>query len=241
MKKLVLGSLAFAALASQTTGCSTSDEFATVDATWEIVELNADSTIARELECDVDITTVALHNQPITPSGAPNGDAFVDLFDCDAHVGSSAPLPPTVYQTFLSATNESGTEVFADSLAVDLDVRDVDLQYDVDFLDNGGYFDIGWRLKDADGFFNCNEQPGLENVDVVLTFLDNNKLIAKEVKCDLGSVLSQGLHEGPYSISLSAIDRASGDPIGKSPAVEKTINFQNAVTQVDVEILFPAP
>src|SRR5207253_11514498 len=85
-------------------------------------------------------------NQPIDSAGNAVGSPIIDLFDCVAGAGTSAPLPPTTYETWVEITDHTNSNKYATSVPADLDVTDVDLTYHTDILDDGGYLAFAWSL-----------------------------------------------------------------------------------------------
>src|SRR5262245_3342853 len=101
MKNLVLASL-IALAASQAAGCiitsgDDTGEDAHISASWTLRSEASNSTAP----CPPGYDTAALINQPVDANGNPNGPEIVDLFDCARGNGTSAPLPPTLYQTWV--------------------------------------------------------------------------------------------------------------------------------------------
>ena len=101
MKKLVLASL-IALAASQAAGCiitsgddTGSDAF--ISATWQ---LRSEATNT-QATCPPGFDTAALYNQPVDANGNNAGPVIVDLFNCADGAGTSAPLAPTTYLTWV--------------------------------------------------------------------------------------------------------------------------------------------
>src|SRR5262245_1995542 len=117
MKKLVLGCLLLFFVATQATGCIiTSDggdddgDFALVSATWAFKTVGGAT-----LSCPAGFPTVALYNQRVDAENRPIGAPFIELFNCELFRGTSAELPPDVYQTWIRVTTDGGGGVYAES------------------------------------------------------------------------------------------------------------------------------
>ena len=54
-------------------------------------------------------TTAALYSQPVDIAGNAVGQPIIDLFDCAAGEGTTAPLPPDLYKMWIEITNDSNT------------------------------------------------------------------------------------------------------------------------------------
>ena len=140
MKTFVLASLIAATAA---TGCTTED--AHVGATWTVRTLNNP-----DIGCPPTITTAALYNQPVDINGDAVGQPIIDLFDCADGAGTSAPLPPDTYETWIELTNDTNTGApYATSTPAFLDVTATDLTYSAEIYDDAGYFQLSWDLVGA--------------------------------------------------------------------------------------------
>ena len=159
MKKLVLGSLVLATV-SQAAGCIiTSDdpEYAIVSAQWAL-KSNAGQT----LTCPPGTTTAAVYAQEVNTDYKPVGSPFIELYDCNAGVGNSDPLPPSVYEMWVELTSEGGGQVYATSTSRNeaapterfpdgyfVDVVDVDKTFKTTIFADAGYFQFDWDLRNA--------------------------------------------------------------------------------------------
>src|SRR5262249_15010245 len=154
---LVVGMLIVFAV-TQAAGCvivsgDDTKDYAHVSATWQIKNLASNQT----LSCPPGYATAALFNQAIDSAGRPIGSCarntdnnestcFVDLFDCSAMAGTSYPLPPTRYLTWVSVTDDSTANVYASGVPAYVDITNVDLTYSAQLLEDGGYFYVTWDL-----------------------------------------------------------------------------------------------
>ena len=250
MKNLVLGSLLLAALASQTTGCIiTSDDdggdFATMNAEWTFHTVNPQGALSPPNLCPSGFATVALHNQEVDATGRLVGSPFVDLFDCSAGRDFTDVLPPAVYETFLSVTNDSGSLVYADSISAIVDVTVADKTFKAQIVDNGGYFKLGWdlRAQQTNAAITCNNLAATDGVGVTATLTSNSSIFVPDdfdcVDGEIFSVFTDALAKGTYNVAIQAINGATpGQGIG--PAVtlsNKSIGDRNAVTDLGVVTL----
>jgi len=243
MKRLVLGTL-IALAATQAAGCvfvsdDTSDN-AHVSATWDIKNLATNQSIT----CPPGYDTAALFNQVVDAAGNPQGacsrssdnnesTCFVDLFDCAAHAGTSFALPPTRYKTWVEITDGSVSQVWASGVPAYLDVRDVDLTYSAQLLEDGGYFYVAWDLRAAsnNAALTCG-QASADGVELIGTVTGGTESKSDIWDCVDGADYTAGYRAGSYTVSVDALN-ASDQAIGTAPALtNKTIQRQNGVTNL---------
>ena len=240
MKKLVLGSLLFAALVSQTTGCIITsdgggDDFATIDAEWSFVEVDATGRVAATLPCPAGFDTVAFHNQQFDPvTDRDIGVAVVDVFDCVDGTNFTDELNPGVYESFLSVTSSSGASVYADSTAAVIDVTVDDATFGAQFIDNGGYFRIDWDLRRGTTPVGCTDIGGVE---IEATLVNTSAGIVDIFDCEWGFGYSAGVRQGTYVVKVNALN--SNDlAIGQGPTlIDRTMGFDNDIVDLGVAVI----
>src|SRR5262245_60095971 len=93
---------------SQTCKAETSH---TLTASWRLTTL-----AGTRQPCPSGYDTVAVRSQPIDLNGNPSGTPFVDLFNCAASMGSTAPLYEGTYEVSIAVTNTSGSLTYATSV-----------------------------------------------------------------------------------------------------------------------------
>lgn len=234
MKKLVLGSL-IAIVASQLAGCiiTTGDdtEDAYVSATWDIRSLASNASIP----CPPTFDTAAVYNQPVNSAGQSVGSPIIDLFNCSDRAGTSAPLPPQQYLTWVEITNSNNTSVYAKSLSAYVDVTVSDKTFNAQILDDGGYFQFAWDLRGAtsNAPLTC-AQAGLAGgapagIQLQAFISGSNQSSADIFDCeDLGGITA-GYISASYDVLIDAIDP---DPIGSAPTISSRIESPNKVTNL---------
>ena len=244
MKKLVLGTL-IALAVTQAAGCvivsgDDGGDYAHVSATWEIKTLGTSQT----LTCPPGYTTAALFNQAIDSAGRPIGSCahssdnnestcFVDLFDCGAHAGTSFPLPPTEYMTWVSITDDSTSSVWASGVPAYLNVAAVDLTYNAQLLEDGGYFYVAWDLRrmSDNSPVSCSA-AGADGADLTATVANSTESKTDVWDCVDGANYTSGLRAATYTVVLSALN-TSDQSIGEAlELTNKTIGRQNAITNL---------
>ena len=228
MKTFVLASL----IAASATGCiisSDSSNAAHVGATWQIKSVVSNSQIG----CPTGYDTAALVNQPIDSAGNDAGSPIIDLFDCAAGAGTSAALPATAYLTWVQITDHSGANVYAKSVPATLDVTDVDLTYNTDILDDGGYFALAWNLTQGGAPTTC-ATAGVEGassgVELTATVSGGTQAATDQFNCDDGQGVTSGFPAGNYTVSIDAFTSAGA--VGTAPAINSSIADRNAVTNL---------
>jgi hypothetical protein len=246
MKKLVLGSLALALIATQATGCIIVDdddddeELAVITAEWQFLNIASPAP----LPCPAGYNTVALHNQEIDGAGNSIGSPIIDLFDCIDGVKASAPLPAAVYDTFLEVTNGSGGLVYAKSLPADVDVRTVDQRFSAKIYNDGGYFAFGWALRGASGAALACEQvaelaAGVGGVEIFSTLAGTQAAVVDQFDCKKGFDFTGALRTGSYNVSINAFRDGNPDT-ALGPAVSlptRVIGDRNRVTDLGNVVL----
>lgn len=230
MKTFVLAGL----IAASATGCiiSSDSSDAHVGATWSIRTLDNPN-----IGCPPNYDTAALYNQPVDSNGNAVGSPIIDLFDCVAGAGTSAPLPPTTYMTWIEITTHDNTGApYAQSTPAYLDVTDVDLTYNAEIYDDAGYFALSWDLVGA-----ASSQPltcadaGVSGpssgVELISTISGGTAAADDQFNCEDHSGVTDPLPAGDYTLSVDAFTSAGA--VGTAPAVPNaTIDDHNAITDL---------
>ena len=247
MKRLVLGTLIALAI-TQAAGCvivSGDDDdtttYAHVSATWDIRNLATNTS----LSCPPTYTTAALFNQAVDSNGNPIGNCshssdnnestcFVDLFDCAAHAGTSFPLPPTRYITWVAITDTSTNNTWAEGVPAYVDITNVDLTYNAQLLEDGGYFYVAWDLRAAtnNAPLSCAGAGAAGGVELTATVVGSTEAKTDQWDCENGADYTAGLRAATYTVVLQALN-GSDQAIGTAPELtNKTIGRQNAITNL---------
>jgi hypothetical protein len=216
-------------IAAASTGCIISSDSGSgephVGATWQIKSIASNS----EIGCPPGFDTAALYNQPIDANGNSVGSPIIDLFDCVAGAGRSAPLPATTYSTWVEITNTNNTSVYARSVPATLDITDVDMTYNTDIYDDGGFFAMSWQLIGA-----SSNQPidcatagaaGTDGgVEAISTDISNSQNSADDqFTCSDGYGVSAALSAGAYTVVVH--------PFNNSGALGQSVTLTNKVIQ----------
>ena len=235
MKNYVLASL-IALAASQAAGCiissgddSGSDAF--ISATWQLRNEATNTTTG----CPSGYDTAALYNQPIDAAGNNAGAVIVDLFDCAAGAGTSAPLPPTLYLTWIEITTHTNTGApYAKSLSAPVDVTVSDKTFNAQILNDGGYFQLDWNLVGgtSNQSLTCAsaQATGVEAIGTDVTNGSNSN--SDIFNCEDHTGVSAGYLAGTYTVAVHALGAGDAN-IGSAPdLVNKSIRPQNQVTDL---------
>lgn len=242
MKNFVIGSL-IAVAATQVAGCviqsDNTSNYATVGASWQIKNVSG-----APLSPPAGFTTAALFNVAVDSNGTPlapctgpesvSGTCFVDLYNFEDHAGVSAPLPPAMYQTWISITDTNGHNAYATSLSAYLDVRDIDLDFNTTIFDNGGYFAVDWDLKAASNSATLScAQAGATSVQADVTVSGSTSFVdTNPWPCEDQYGVTSVIPVGSYTVSVQALDSAAGY-LGKAPEyTTKVIQGPNKVTDL---------
>jgi len=146
MKNLVLGALL--AVASVSTGCSSSDSGVTVDVSWKFTHLEDGTARA----CPTNFGTAVIKSQLINDSShLGSGSDFSDLFNCSAMAGTIVLPTADQYLVWVEIQNDSGSSTYATSNSTFVDTTFATDPVDVEIIDDGGYFFFTWDLEDTTG------------------------------------------------------------------------------------------
>lgn len=185
--------------------------------------------------CPTGYDTVALYNQQVTSTGTLIGSPIIDLFDCAAGTGTSAPLPPAVFLSWLDVTNTNNTSTYARSIEVSIDLTTSDKSFSAQILNDGGYFMLAWNLYGAssNADLTCAQASAAGGVEAIATDVSDSSNAATDVfSCDDGQGYTAGYRAATYTISVSARN-ASNQSIGSAPALtNRTIGIKNAITNL---------
>ena len=230
MKNLVLGSL-IAALASQAAGCiiETNDD-TYLTASWNIKHL-ANNTV---ISCPPGYNTAALYNQPVNSDGTTVGSPTIDLFDCAANIGTSGPLAPGLYLSWVEIANDNNTSVYAKSLSTPIDTSPGDQAASFSIYEDGGYFQLTWNLIGASSNspLNCAAAGAAGGVEVTATLSGTSSAASDQFDCENQYGVTDAYITGNYTVSVAALN-ASDQSIGTAPTIPTaTIGSANAVTNL---------
>ena len=235
MKRFVLASL-IALAASQAAGCIISSgddgggENAYITASWSVRSEASNS----EVPCPPNGTTAALYNQPVDANGNNAGPVIIDLFNCSDKSGTSAPLPPTMYLTWIELANDNNTSRYAQSLSAFVDVTNSDKTFSAQILVDGGYFQLQWNLQGAstNAALSC-AQAASSGVEAIGTLVSNPNVSNSDIfECEDHRGITAGYTTGQYTVSVAALNSAD-QSIGTAPALtNRTIEAPNKVTDL---------
>jgi hypothetical protein len=220
MKNLVLGA-SIALAASQAAGCiissgdSGNDAFIT--ANWTLKSIASGTTAS----CPPGFDTAALYSQQVDSNGNKIGSAIIDLFNCDANTGTSAALPPGIYDVFVVIANHDNTSQYAESLTQTVDITAADKSFAETLYVDGGYFSVGWNLTKASNgaALLCSDVAGIGGVEAISTDVSNSSNSASDIfPCEDHVGVTGGFRNGTYTVHVDAINTANPpQSIGDAP------------------------
>ena len=232
MKNLVLGSL-IAIAVSQSAGCiieSNDDTYIT--ASWSIKHF-ANNTV---ISCPPGFTTAALYSQPANSDGTLVGSPAIDLFDCSANIGTSGPLAPGLYLSWIEIANDNNTAVYAQSLSTPVDTSPGDQAASFQILEDGGYFQMQWALKGATSNqpLSCAQAGVASNggsAGIQLqAFVSGSSTSSSDIfNCEDGVGVTDPYLTGAYDVLVDAINP---NPVGSAPTISSSIQAPNKVTNL---------
>ena len=225
MKKLVTGSL-IALFASQLVACVAEDT-ARVSVGWSFRTLEPEAVTG----CPEGYPTIAHYNQPLDEvTGAIVGQPIIDLYDCADNANFTDSLPPTIIQSWVESTDDSGQAVYATSNSAILDIRTQNQSFDVAIFHDAGYFFFDWTLVAASNpntEVTC-DQADADGIEIITTVTGGTAAVADKFDCDTGTthgeVITPAILAGSYTVSIDAFkDGAGGGALGEPQ------NFSNEI------------
>ncbi len=229
MKKLVLFSLIVAA-ASQTVACTSSSGGSSgyITASWNLTNIANQS-----LGCPAGFNTAALYSQEIDGAFNDVGSPTIDLFNCTAFTGVSAPLAPTTYYSWITIATDNNSSQYASSTAAYVDLTNSDKSYTADILEDGGYFQLQWQLTANGAPTSCAARSDVSGIETVSTSVSNANNFASDIfPCADHLGITSGFSAGTYTVSVDALN-ANNQAIGTATNLtNKTIQAPNKVTDL---------
>ncbi len=217
-------------------GCSAvctieSADQALITANWRFENV----ATSQQTQCPSGFDTAALYSQQVTASGTAIGTPIIDLFNCADGTGTTAPLPPGLYQSWIAITDTDGATTYAQSTSAYVDVTTADKTFSATILNDGGYFSLTWNLVDAttNTALTCEQVTGITGVGVISTSVANsNNFFDDKFTCGDYYGITGGLLAGVYTVDVDAL--GAGDAsIGTIDALtNRLILDKNRVTDL---------
>jgi hypothetical protein len=225
MRNLVLAALI---AGTSLAGCTTDTE---VTVGWNFTHLETNAVRS----CPTGFATAAVVAQPVNTSNHRGfGTTIVTLFDCADGQGKIS-LPDDIYLVWVEIENDSGSSQYAQSEAHYIDTLDGDQAFDVEILDDGGYFFLTWDLVDAttNAPLSCREAgaDGSGFVETISTAMASpTDIVTDKFTCDDHYGTTDPLLAGNYVVSITAVrnNAALGDPQN----VQRSIQAPNKLTDL---------
>lgn len=244
MKNLVLGSLCAVAAV----GCTTT-EVGHIQATWQVATIDSAGNTT-QIPCPPGIDTAALHTVAASPDGTAldpctdiNSDCYIDLFNCSDGAGVSSALPAQNYLTWMELTDHNGTTVYATSTEAFVDITNQDLSFNVQILDNGGYFKLSWELQGEQSgqTLACTDTDAASSaggsVETTATIAGGSAALSDKFTCEDHFGYSAGLPEGTYTVQVDALN-SQDQALGPGTTLtNKSIAGPNGITDLGTVII----
>jgi hypothetical protein len=228
MKKLVLFSLT-AAIAGAA-GCTTSSgsNSGYITASWDLTNI-----AHQHLQCPTGFNTAALYSQEIDANYNDVGAPIIDLFNCSAFTGVSAPLFPTTYYSWITIATDNNAAQYASTTSAFVDLTNSDKSYTAEILEDGGYFQFQWQLTSGGAPTSCAAQSNVAGIESVSTDVSNSNNFASDIfPCADHLGITSGFSAGTYTVSIDALN-AANQAIGPATNLtNKTIQAPNKVTDL---------
>lgn len=209
--------------------CGVEVTYATT-ANWSFKLIATNATVP----CPVGAETAAVHSQPLKLDDSPAGPELIDLYNCSAGTGTTAPLFEGRYRTYIAFTNNAGTTTYATTLSTVLDLRTANKTLTTSIAVDGGYFGVSWNLVGAtsNAALTCADVTGENGVELVSTLAGPNTIVSDIWDCEPGSGITAALLAGTYTVSLAILDQADAS-LGTAPAQSnKQIQAPNKLTDL---------
>lgn len=228
MKKLVLISLT-AAIAGAA-GCTTSSgsNSGYITASWDLTNI-----AKQHLQCPTGFNTAALYSQEIDANYNDVGAPIIDLFNCSAFTGVSAPLFPTTYYSWITIATDNNAAQYASTTSAFVDLTNSDKSYTADILEDGGYFQFQWQLTSGGAPTSCAAQSAVAGIESVSTDVSNSNNFASDIfPCADHLGITSGFSAGTYTVSIDALNAANQAIGTPTNLTNKTIQAPNKVTDL---------
>ncbi len=184
--------------------------------------------------------TAAVISQQASSTGVPVGTCaassttgvtcYVDLYDCTALTGTET-LPEAYYLQWIAITNHAGTQLYADTASALID-ETMDNTVTADILNDGGYFQFDWALKNASNASITCADLANDGISLDSTVANSTNGLSDAFDCVDGTGITSGLPAGSYALSASILN-AQQQALGTTDVVgNKTIAVQNAITDL---------
>ncbi|HTL37455.1 MAG TPA: hypothetical protein VL326_30180 [Kofleriaceae bacterium] len=202
-----------------------------ITASWSLKKF-ADNGI---VPCPPGYDTAAIYSQPINGDGTSTGMPYVDLYDCSAQIGTTAPLPGSQYLSWVEIANYSNTQTYAKSLSATVDTRQGDQTATFNIFVDAGFFQFAWTLVGANSSstLTCAQAGATGAIEIVATDVNNSTNANTDFyTCDDGTAVTDPFLAGTYTVSVKATD--SNDAVVGSAATltNKVIQSPNLVTNL---------
>jgi hypothetical protein len=242
MKNLFLG-VSLAAAATPATGCiiesNNSGDLGHVSATWHMDSVDAAGRVT-PTACPAGFDTAVLHTVAASPDGvmldpctSANSDCFIDLFNCDDNAGTSSGLPAQNYLTWIEITDHAVTTTYATSTAEFVDITNVDMNFDTEILEDGGYFKLAWSLvgETSGNPLSCAQTAAAKSaggsVETTATLNGTTAALGDKFDCEDHFGYSAPLPWGTYTITVDALNSQDQALSSQAPTLsEQTIGSQ---------------
>ncbi len=232
MNKYLLGSLLVATV-SQAAGCiivdGNEEGNRTIGAAWSIKSNN------QQVACPLGFNTARVIAHPHQRLATDTSGDKIDLFNCDARSGITAPLPADEYDVWVEIVDQTGAALFAQSVPVYVDLRSVDKDVTFDIHTDKGYFAMNWALsgQSSGAPLACAQVPTLASISLDTTPATAATLFA----CEQQSGFSQAYPVGVYQVAASALNSAQESLGESSTFANKQIQAPNQITNLGTAMI----
>ena len=203
-------------------------------ATWAIKDVAGNAQ-----GCPVGYDTAGLYSQAVDSSGNPIGTCtaasqtcFIDLFNCTDGAGTSSPLPPGQWLTWIQIESHDGTMVYAQSTSAIVDNTTSDKTFNADIYTDGGYFYWSWTLRGrtSGNPLTCADVPTQNGTEIVSTVTGTMTAFSDIFTCTDGAGYTSVLSTGSYTVSFDLLDNTM-TAIGYGPTqTNQIITAPNGIT-----------
>jgi hypothetical protein len=232
MKTLILSSALISSIAL-TSGCiivdNSSDQRA-IGVSWNV------KTSDQPVSCPPGFDTARVVSHPA--GRADTGGDIIDLFNCSATRGLTAPMPARLYEVHVEIVSRDGKNVYAQSAAENVDVTNTDQDVSYDIHTDKGFYYMNWALqsKASGAALQCGQVPGLTQIALDASVAETAARFSTTFDCNQQAGYSKALNAGLYQLSIAGISVA-GLVTDSTTIANKQIATPNRFTDLGTVVI----
>jgi hypothetical protein len=233
MKTLILSSALISSIAL-TSGCiivDDSSEQGAIGAAWNI------KTNDRVGACPPGFDTARVISRPFGRNDSA-GDK-IDLFNCSAGRGLTAPLQAGAYVVWVEITDNSGANVYAQSAPANVDITNADKDVSYDIHTDKGFYFMNWALrgKSSNSALQCAQVPDLSKIALDASTTVGQAPLSTTFDCLQEQGYSTAIAAGVYQLAVSGINSQEAAVTDTTTIASKQITAPNRFTDLGTVVI----